>query len=212
MSAGLKWVEEAWIARCSSDLASICAVSTICAEISPPGPRTQKGAPPGSPSFGTTPQGSYFSSISMDIREVRDAEAIAVSFDSQNINTDDLDATAITIGRNWQVNIRIAGPSHGATGFTNVKVRTNCVNGPNLTSPTGHPVEVLTSGPLALTLADPHNGSVTSYNPFPVPCDITLVGLLWAAQGTVVGGGRADLTDARCGIVGSVNNNADPDD
>ena len=161
-------------------------------------------------SFGTTPNGSYFTSISMDIREVADAEAVATTWNSQNVNQDLLSATAIVIGANWQVNIAIAGHSHGASGPTNVKVRTTCINGPNLNSPTGHPLEILTSGPLALTLADAHNGTVTSYNPFAVPCDITLVGLPWAAQGTVVGGGRADLSRARCGVVGSVNLNPDP--
>lgn len=161
-------------------------------------------------SFGTTPQGSYFTSISMDVREVADAEAVATTWNSQNINSDLLSATAIVIGSNWQVNIAIAGHTHGASGPTNVKVRTNCINGPNLNSPTGHPIEILTNGTLALTLADPHNGTITSYNPFAVPCDITLVGLPWAAQGTVVGGGRADLTRARCGVVGSVNLNPDP--
>jgi hypothetical protein len=161
-------------------------------------------------SFGTTPFGSYFTSISMDVREVADAEAVATSWNSQNINSDILSAAAIVIGSNWQVNILIAGHSHGASGPTNVKVRGTCINGPNLNSPTGHPVEVLTSGPINLTLADAHNGTVTSYNPFAVPCDITLVGLGWAAQGTVVGGGRADLTRARCGLVGSVNLNPDP--
>ena len=161
-------------------------------------------------SFGTTPNGSYFTSISMDVREVADAEAVATTWNSQNINQDLLSATAIVIGTNWQVNIAIAGHSHGASGPTNVKVRTNCINGPNLNSPTGHPIEILTNGTLALTLADAHNGTITSYNPFAVPCDITLVGLPWAAQGTVVGGGRADLSRARCGVVGSVNLNPDP--
>ena len=153
-------------------------------------------------SFGTTAFGSYFTSISMDVREVADATAVATSWNSQGINTDVLSSNTIRIGANWQVNITL-GHAHGVSGPTNVKVRGTCINGPNLTSPTGHPVEVLTSGPISLTLADAHNGTVTSYNPFSVPCDITLVGLGWAAQGTVVGGGRADLSNARCGTVGT---------
>ena len=49
------------------------------------------------------------------------------------------------------------------------------------------------------------------YEPdFAVPCDSALVGLPWAAQGTVVGGRRIDLTTARCGVVGSVDFVADP--
>ena len=147
--------------------------------------------------------------ISMSIAEVADVEATATTWNSQGINTDALSATAIAIGESWQVDIALAH-GHGASGPTNVKVRSSCINGPNLLSPTGHPVEILTTGLLALTLADPHNGTATSYAPFPVPADISLVGLPWAAQGTVVGGGRVDLTTARCGVVGSIDQVGDP--
>jgi hypothetical protein len=167
--------------------------------------------PPGGPvntfSFGSA--FGFVTSIMMQIEEVADAEATAVSFNSQGINTDVLASNAVAIGSIWQIDITL-GHGHGASGATNVKVRSTCINGPNLSSPTGHPVEVLTSGPLALTLFDAHDGTSTSYNAFPVPCDLSLVGLPWAAQGTVVGGGRADLSTARCGTVGSIDLISDP--
>jgi len=147
--------------------------------------------------------------ISFAIDEVADAEATATTWNSQGLNTDVLDSTAIAIGASWQLDITL-GHSHGASGPTNVKVRSSCINGANLVSPTGHPIEILTSGALSLVLAAAHDGTTTSYPPFAVPCDITLVGIAWAAQGTVVGGGRADLTRARCGVVGSIDAIADP--
>jgi hypothetical protein len=149
-------------------------------------------------------------SMAMEIREVADAEAVATTWNGEAINQDTLHAGAIAIGSSWQVDIALAH-AHGASGPTSVRVRSACINGPNLVSPSGHPIEVLTTGPLALTLSDAHAGSTTSYAPFAVPCDVTLVGVPWAAQGTVLGGGRADLTSARCGVVGSIDAVVDPD-
>jgi hypothetical protein len=163
-------------------------------------------SPPGTPA-GQIDTGVL--GISMAIVEVADAESTATTWNSQGINTDVLSSTAIAIGSTWQVDIALAH-AHGASGPTNVKVRSSCINGPNLTSPTGHPIEILTTGLLVLTLTDAHDGSTTSYAPFAVPCDITLVGLPWAAQGTVLGGARADLTTARCGAVGSIDQVSDP--
>ena len=168
------------------------------------------GSAPNTFSFGTTPQGSYFTSIAMEIREATDAEASALSWNSQGINTDALSSSAIAIGSTWETAIAL-GHAHGAAGPTNIKVRTTCINGANLVSPSGHPFELLISGPLSLLRTDTHDGAAADYEPdFSVPCDVSLVGLAWAAQGTVLGGGRADLTSARCGVVGSVDFLADP--
>jgi hypothetical protein len=137
-------------------------------------------------------------------------EAVASSWNSQGINSDVLLADAIVIGEPWELSIAL-GHSHGASGVTNVHVRSSCVNGPNLTSPSGHPFEILVNGPLALTLTDAHDGSAADFEPdFLVPLDSALLGLDWAAQGTVLGGGRADLTSARRGVVGSVDAFPDP--
>jgi len=164
--------------------------------------------------FGTTAVGSYFTSISMDIREVSDLEGVATSWNSQSINTDVLSSTAIILGAGWEVTINPAGPphSHGAAGPTNVKVRVSCINGPNVASPLGgDTIEVLTTGAIGLILVDAHGAGVADYEPdFVIPCDITLCGLGWAAQGTIVGAGDGHLTNARCGIVGTINVVPDP--
>jgi hypothetical protein len=55
MSTGLKWVEDSQTAFCPGAPISTCADSTICFERLPSFPLTQKGPPPGSPSFLTTP-------------------------------------------------------------------------------------------------------------------------------------------------------------
>jgi hypothetical protein len=154
-------------------------------------------------------------SISMEIREARDAEAAAVSWHGDGINDHELDAGAIAIGGAWSPSITLQRP-HQAVGSApmSLRVRASCVNGPNLTSPVGgRPLELLTSGALALVLGGTHGPALAVPWPFPsfaVPCDVGLIGFSWAAQGTVLGGGFADLTSARCGVVGSVDALADP--
>ena len=152
----------------------------------------------------------YFTSIAMELHEVVSAEAVATSFHGDGINADVLSASAIVIGQSWETAIAL-GHAHGSSGPTSLKVRTSCINGPNLTSPTGHPFELLISGPLSLVRTAVHDGSSADFEPdFSIPCDASLLGLTWAAQGTVLGGGRADLTSARCGVVGSIDVVADP--
>jgi hypothetical protein len=175
--------------------------------------------PPGSSpmtlSFGTTPFGSYFTSISMEIREVKDAEATATTFVGNGDNDHELAAGAIAIGGTWSPSITLHRP-HQASGNApmSLRVRASCVNGPTVSSPFGgRPIEVLTSGVLTLALLGTHGAAQNVSWPLPsfaVPCDVALVGVPWAAQGTVIGGGFADLTDARCGVVGSIDLVADP--
>jgi hypothetical protein len=154
--------------------------------------------------------GNYFTSISMEISELVDVESVATTWNSQGVNTDVLSSGAIVIGRSWETAIALAH-GHGAAGPTSIRVRVSSINGPNLTSPTGHPYELLIAGPLGLSWTDVHDGATADHEPdFPVPNDPALVGLPWAAQGTVVGGGRADLTTARCGVIGSRDDVADP--
>jgi len=74
-----------------------------------------------------------------------------------------------------------------------------------------HPFELLVAGPVLFTSTDVHDGATADHEPdFAVPNDPSLLGLPWAAQGTVVGGGRIDMTSARCGVVGSIDAVADP--
>jgi len=163
-------------------------------------------------SFGSFPSGGFqfFTSISMKIGELVQTEAVATSWNGQGINTDVLSTGAIVMGGSWEAAIAL-GHAHGASGPTSLRVRTACINGPNLTSPTGHPFEVLITGPVSLTWTDVHDATSADFEPdFAVPNDPALQGLVWAAQGTVLGGGRADLTSARCGTIGSIDLVADP--
>jgi len=166
-------------------------------------------------SFGTLVQFPYVFSLSMEIREATDAEATAATFVGDDHNDHELTAGAIAIGATWSPSVTLHR-SHQATGNApmNVRVRASCVNGPNLSSPFGgRPIELLVAGPLALTLTGTHGPAQSVPWPLPsfaVPCDVSLVGLTWAAQGTVLGGGFADLTDARCGVIGSIDVFQDP--
>jgi hypothetical protein len=174
--------------------------------------------PPGSQcntfTFGTTIE-SYFVSMAMEIREVVDAEATASTFSGDGVNDHELVAGAIAIGGSWAPKITLRR-RHQSSGHApmSLHVRASCVNGPNLSSPVGgRPIEVLVGGPLALTITGTHGtvrGIPWPLPEFAVPCDLALVGLPWAAQGTVLGGGFADLTDARCGVVGSIDVVQDP--
>jgi hypothetical protein len=176
--------------------------------------------PPGSVpvytfSFASAGLENYFTSIAMEIREAKDAEATAASFVGNGDNDHELAAGGIAIGGTWSPSITLQRPHQGAGNAPmSLRVRASCVNGPTLSSPFGgRPIEVLTSGASALVLTGTHGPAQGVPWPLPsfaVPCDITLVGLLWAAQGTVIGGGFADLTDARCGVVGPVDFVADP--
>jgi hypothetical protein len=170
--------------------------------------------PPGSLlstfSFGTYPTGGYFTSISMDVRESTDSESVATSWNSEAINVDTLTSNAITVGGTWTTGVTINHP-HGASGALAMKVRGSCYNGPNATSPVGgRPVELLTQGGIALALSGSHNGSSGSFPAFAVPAVQAYCGLGWACQATILGGGFADLSSARCGTVGNIDLVPDP--
>jgi hypothetical protein len=174
--------------------------------------------PPGSLtatfSFGTTPQGSYFTSISMDVREAADVEAVATSWNSQGINVDSLSSNAITVGGSWTLAVTVNDVhAAGATQPMSYKIRANCINGANANSPLGgRPVELLTSGAIALAGVGTHGpvGGTYAFPSVPIAASIDYVCLQWSVQATVVGGGFADLTNARCGQVGSVDLVPDP--
>jgi hypothetical protein len=99
-------------------------------------------------SFGSFPSGGFqfFTSISMKIGELVQTEAVATGWNGQGINTDVLSTGAIVMGGSWEAAIAL-GHAHGASGPTSLRVRTACINGPNLTSPTGHPFEAIDRGP-----------------------------------------------------------------
>lgn len=175
--------------------------------------------PPGSAlrnrfSFGTTPLGDYFTSLSMDIRERTDIESVATSWNGDGSNLDVLAAPAMVLGEPWTPGVTV-NDVHQAAGNApmSLVVRTTCINGNNVTSPIGgRPIEVLVSGALGLRLVATHGpqGTTSAFAAFLVPHEGNLIGVHWAAQATVIGGGFADLSTARCGSVGTVDLVTDP--
>ena len=101
----------------------------------------------------------------------------------------------------WTLSINHA---HGTSGVAVVKVRRSVINGPCVNSPTGTLAEVLISGPLYFSASATHTGqgSTAVWNVV-VPNLLTLVGVNWAAQATILGGGVADLSSCLYGVVGS---------
>lgn len=163
--------------------------------------------PPGSLratfTFGTTPFGGYFTSMSMDVREAADLTATTTNFNGNGTNADTLGASAAVLGQNWSTAVAI-GHAHGASGAFSLRVRTMSVNGPTITSPIGgRQTQVLSAGTLLITLAGSHNGATGGTPPVAIPKSLGLCATVWSAQGTVVGGGFADLTSEVHGISGT---------
>jgi hypothetical protein len=116
---------------------------------------------------------------------------------------------ALVVGGDWGPSVTL-GDSHGSGGPLSLNVRQACASGAIASSPLGgRQVQVLTQGALALRLVGTHDGTTGTFPTFRVPPLLDLVGQPWAAQALVVGGGFADCSTARCGLVGTVD--ADPD-
>jgi len=163
--------------------------------------------PPGSLratfTFGTTTAGGYFTSMSMDVREAADVSATAVAFNGNGVNADILSVAPIVVKGNLSASAAI-GHAHGASGPFSLRFRTTTINGPTVVSPIGgRQTQVLSSGGLALTVAGSHNGVTAAVPPAAIPGKLNLINNPWSAQGTVVGGGFADLTSEMHGVVGT---------
>ena len=119
------------------------------------------------------------------------------------LNVDILSADPVVIGQDWSASVAIGHP-HGAGGGVTLKLRTTCCSGPTLVSPFGgRQTKVLICGPILAQFSGTHNGATSTFGPIPVPVDMNLVGLQWAGQATVLGGGFADLSTAVSGVVGT---------
>jgi hypothetical protein len=158
--------------------------------------------------FGTTGHGGYFTSFSMDIREVADIEAVVTSWNGvAAVNADCLRSSTIVSPGIWDVAVEIRD-AHQAAGSAPVilKVRADCFNGPRTNAlPGGRSTQILVGGPLYASIAGTHGPESATPYPFaPIPVPSGLVGYPWAAQATVLGGGFVDFTTARCGVIGSM--------
>jgi hypothetical protein len=124
-------------------------------------------------------------------------------FVGDGINLDLVSPVNMVIGQSWSAPLTL-GHGHGASGPLSLRIRTGTVNGPNVNSPFGgRPVENLITGSLLAVLTGSHNGSTGGISPLLVPNDACFVGLGWAAQYTVVGGGFGDLSRAVFGVIGA---------
>ncbi|MEQ1895301.1 MAG: calcium-binding protein [Planctomycetota bacterium] len=128
--------------------------------------------------------------------------ATSTTFAGDGINADTITPVNAVLGSSWSAPLTI-GHAHGSGGPLVLKLRRSTVNGPNFISPVGGRLtEVLITGPLYGTFSGTHNGVTGDIAPQAIPNDLALVGLTWAAQYTVSGGGFADLSQAVVGVVG----------
>jgi hypothetical protein len=135
------------------------------------------------------------------VRE-RCVTSTASAFTGDGLNADVLAPVAARLGAAWSAPLTL-GHAHGTGGVLVLKVRTSVLNGPNLVSPLGgRPTEVLVAGPLLATLSGVHDGASGDIAPQTIPDQFAMLGLTWAAQYTVAGGGFVDLSSAAAGMVG----------
>ena len=128
--------------------------------------------------------------------------ATSAAFSGDGINADTIAPVSAVLGSSWSAPLTL-GDAHGSGGPIVLKLRRATVNGPNFPSPTGgRMTEILIGGPLYATFSGTHDGVTGGIAPQSIPSDLTLVGLAWAAQYTVIGGGFADFSQAVSGVVG----------
>ncbi len=123
-------------------------------------------------------------------------------FAGDGINADTIAPLNAIIGSAWSAPLRI-GHDHGASGPVSLMVRSTTVNGSNFTSPSGGRLtEFLIGGPFLARIAGTHDGATGGIPVQTIPNLPALVGVSWAAQYVVVGGGFGDLSQAVFGVVG----------
>ena len=123
-----------------------------------------------------------------------DSVATSATFSGDGINADTIAPLNAVLGSSWSAPLTIGHP-HGAGGPLSLKVRSTTINGPNFPSPIGGRLtEALIAGPFLATIPGSHDGVTGDIAPRLIPDDFSLVGLSWAGQYTVVGGGFADLS------------------
>ncbi len=128
--------------------------------------------------------------------------ATSATFPGDGINADTITPVDAVIGSSWSAPLTL-GHSHGPGGPLSLRVRSSTINGPNFPSPIGGRLtEFLIAGQFLSTIPGTHDGFMGGIAPLSIPDSTSLVGLSWAAQYTVVGGGFADLSQAAIGVVG----------
>jgi hypothetical protein len=136
---------------------------------------------------------------------VRDRQcdpATSATFSGDGINADIIAPVNAVLGSAWSAPLTL-GHSHGGGGPISLKVRSTTINGPNFSSPTGGRLtEILIAGQFLASIAGSHDGSTGDIPPQIIPDDVSLMGVPWAAQYAVLGGGFGDYSQAVSGSVG----------
>ncbi len=122
-------------------------------------------------------------------------------FSGDGINADAIAPRNTIIGTSWNAPLTIGHP-HGSSGPLSLMVRSTTTNGPNFSSPMGGRLtEFLVGGPFLTTIPGSHDGSSGNVPNQVIPNLVSFIGVPWAAQYVVVGGGFGDLSRAVFGIV-----------
>jgi Tol biopolymer transport system component len=136
------------------------------------------------------------------VRDRCGSAATSAPFSGDAINADTITPLDVVLGSSWSAPLSLGHP-HGGGGSLSLKVRSTTVNGQNFPSPMGGRLtEVLIAGQFLTMIPGSHNGASGDIPPQTIPNQVSLMGVSWAAQYTVVGGGFADLSQAAFGIVG----------
>lgn len=135
------------------------------------------------------------------VRE-RCSPGTAAIFPGDGINADTIAPVNAVIGSPWTAPLTL-GHTHGTGGSLFLRIRSSTSNGANISSPMGGRLtENLIVGALLATIPGTHDGVTGGIAPQFIPDDLSLVGLPWAAQYTVIGGGFGDFSQAVFGVLG----------
>ena len=125
----------------------------------------------------------------------------SASYAGDGINDERVMPVNVVLGSSWSAPV-VLGHTHGSGGPLVLSVHTTLTNGASFASPVGGRLtEFLVAGPLLARIAGTHDGARGDIPPQGIPNSSSLVGLGWAAQYTVAGGGHVDLSQAVHGMV-----------
>ncbi len=154
--------------------------------------------------FGTTIYGSYFTSMSMDIRELADCTAANVSYNSTSpANVDVLTSTPAIIGTTWSAEVTHAA---GTATFSTLLVRGSKIPGNG--APAGSKGRLLVTGAFfsdVLGVNDTIPPILASQKNFSagIPLQFSLACIDWFAQAVTGGSGAQKLSNGIDGDTGT---------
>ncbi|MEQ1892095.1 MAG: hypothetical protein ABL998_06095 [Planctomycetota bacterium] len=124
------------------------------------------------------------------------------TYAGEGLNRDTITPVDAVPGGTWSAPLTIGHP-HGSGGPLTLMVYPCTNDGANFRSPVGgRMTEFLLAGSLMAKVGGTHDGTTGDIPPQLIPSDPALLGLSWAAQYIVAGGGHGDYSQAALGIVG----------